>query len=117
MGMHSGSTILILTPEEFQQISGFLLQSPGVEIWMKDGWFAGTARLLTAEEQAEAESKLTDEQFYGKAGVMLGKHRQNEYRMAEITRSAPCTGDSGPGSKARVWPLAFCLLLFSRKKK
>ncbi len=112
-----GSTFLILTPEELQKISGALVQSPGIEIWMKDGWFAGTARLLTAEEQAEAESKITDEKIFGKAGMMIGKHRQDGCRMIEVTRSAPCTGSSGPGSKAWVWPLALCLILFSRKKK
>ncbi len=114
---YGGTALLALTPEELQQISGILLQSPGVEIWMKDGWFAGTARLLTPDEQRETELQISDEKFFGKAGMKLGNHRQKEYRIIEVVRTAPCTGSRGPGSKAWVWPLAFCLLLLSRKKK
>ena len=112
-----GRVLMALTEEELQKISGVLLQSPAVEVWMKDGWYAGTARLLTPEEQAVLTAKITDEQFFGKAGNMLGRSLQKDCRLIEVTRSAPCTGRSGPGSKAWVWPLAACLLLFSRKKK
>ncbi len=112
-----GRVLLALTDDELAKICSLLLQSPGVEIWMKDGWYAGTARLLSPEEQTEAETKVSAEQFFGESGNLLGKRRQKNCHLIEVTRSAPCTGSSGPGSKAWIWPLAFFLLLFSRKKK
>ncbi len=108
---------LAVTGDELKKLNALLLQSPGVEIWMKDGWYAGTVRLLTLEEQDQLSAKISSGQFFGSAGKLLGRSPQKAYRLLEVTRSAPCTGNSGPGSKSWVWPLAVCLLLFSKKKK
>ncbi len=114
---YEGSVFLAVTEEKLQKLNGLLLQSPGIEIWMKSGWYAGTVRLLTPEEQAETALKISAGQFFGEAGIKVGKYHMKDYRLLEVTRSAPCTGSSGPGSKAWVWPLAVFLLIFSRKKK
>lgn len=112
-----GRILLAVTNEEIKGISELLLQSPGVEIWLKSGWYAGTVRLLSAEEQAEAAELIPNEQFFGEAGSRLNERWQKHYQLLEVTRSAPCTGSTGPGSKAWIWPLAVFLLLFSKKRK
>ena len=111
------NVLLALTEKELEVIRGLLLQSPGVEIWLKDGWYAGTIRLLSDEEQKTAAETIPDESFFGEAGKNLRKKSLDEYHLLEVTRSAPCTGSSGPGSKSWIWPLAALLLLFSKKKK
>ena len=112
-----GKILLAVTNEELNGINEMLLQSPGVEIWLKSGWYAGTVRLLSAEEQAEIAAAIPDGEFFGEAGSKLNEHRQRHYQLLEVTRSAPCTGSSGPGSKAWIWPLAVFLLLCSKKRK
>lgn len=112
-----GRILLAVTNEELNGINEMLLQSPGVEIWLKSGWYAGTVRLLSPEEQAEIAETIPNEQFFGEAGNKLNEHWQRHYQLLEVTRSAPCTGSSGPGSKAWIWPLAALFLLLSGKKK
>ena len=112
-----GKVLLAVTAGEMETLRPNLLQNPGVEIWLKDGWYAGTVRLLTAEEQAEIIGKITDKQFFGEAGQSLAKRSLQEFSLLEADRSAPCTGSSGPGSKAWIWTLAALFLFFSKKNK
>ena len=112
-----GRILLAVTNEELNGINELLLQSPGIEIWLKSGWYAGTARLLSAEEQDEIAEAIPNAKFFGEAGNKLNERRQIHYQLLEVTRSAPCTGSSGPASKAWVWPLAAFLLLISKKRK
>ena len=72
---------------------------------------------LSEEEQAEIAETVPNAQFFGEAGSKLNEKRQKHYQLLEVTRSAPCTGSSGPASKAWVWPLAAFLLLISKKRK
>ena len=109
--------LLALNDEDLEKISSNLLQSPGVEIWMKSGWYAGTARLLSDEEKAALTESVTDQQFFGSTKELLGKPSLQEHHLLEVTRTAPCTGRDGPGSKSWIWPAAAFLLLFSGKKK
>ena len=109
--------LLALTEKELEPVRGLLLQSPGVEIWLKDGWYAGTVRLMPDEEQTAAAGSITNETFFGEAGKNLTGKSLDRLHLLEVTRSAPCTGSSGPGSKSWIWPLAALLLLFSKKKK
>ena len=113
----SGSLLLAVTADELKELNEQLLQNPGVEIWLKSGWYAGTARLLSDAEQAEVTAPVTDEAFFGEAGSAINKRRQTRYRLIEVTRSAPCTGNTGHGAKAWVWPVAALVLLVTRKKK
>ena len=112
-----GRVLLAVTEKELRELNEMLLQNPGIEIWLKSGWYAGTARLLTPEEQAEAAETIPDETFFGEAGNALNQRRGRNYRLLEVTRSAPCTGTTGPGSRSWIWPLAALLLLFSKKRK
>lgn len=112
-----GKVLAAVTAGELQSLSEQLLQSPGVEIWLKNGWYAGTARLLSPEEQEEAMAAVTEKRFFGEAGSAVQKHRHEEYRLIEVTRSAPCTGEKGPGSRAWIWPAAAAVLFLSGKKK
>ena len=115
---NDGNKILLaLTAKELEPIRSFLIQSPGVEIWLKDGWYAGTIRLLTDEEQTAVTEAIPNEAFFGEAGKNLRKKSLEEFHLLEVTRSAPCTGSSGPGSKSWIWSLAAVLLFFSKKKK
>lgn len=112
-----GKILLAVTNEELNGINELLLQSPGVEIWLKSGWYAGTARMLSDEEQAGIAETVPNKQFFGEAGDRLNARQQKHYQLLEVTRSAPCTGSSGPGSKSWIWPLAALFLLLSGKKK
>lgn len=114
---NEGRILLAAANEEMNCINEMLLQSPGIEIWLKSGWYAGTVRLLSPEEQAEAAETIPDRQFFGEAGCRLNERWQKHYQLLEVTRSAPCTGSTGPGSKAWIWPIAVFLLLFSKKRK
>lgn len=114
---HDGKVLAAITDKELKSLSTHLLQSPGVEIWLKSGWYAGTARLLSGEEQAALAASIPEKRFFGEAGSTIRRHWQKEYRLIEITRTAPCTGSSGPGSKAWVWPLAAAFLFLSGRKK
>ena len=113
---HEGRILLAVTEKELEEIRNQLLQSPGVEIWLKSGWFVGTVRLLSAEEKSEVLDAVTDVQFYGNLRSELQRQELKDHSLLEVTRNAPCTGKNGPGSKAWVWPLAAVLLLVSKKK-
>ncbi len=115
---HNGTVLLAVTADDLKELSPYLLQSPGVEIWLKSGTYAGTARMLSEEEQTAVMESLPLTRFYGESGIGRIKNPgSHDFRLIEVTRSAPCTGSSGPGSKAWIWPLACILLLFSKKKK
>lgn len=112
-----GRILLALSENEKESLQENLLQSPGVEVWLKNGWYAGTARLLTAEEQAAVFETVSNERFFGKMSGILEKRDLHDHYLLEVKRSAPCTGSSGPGSKAWVWTLAALFLLLRKKKR
>ena len=114
---HNGAILLALTEKEVESIRDILVQNPGVELWLRNGWFTGTVRLLSADEQQEIEGNISDEQFFGFMLRSLVKPTLKDHCLLEATRSAPCTGTNGPGSKAWVWPLATLLLLFTKRRK
>lgn len=111
-----GKILLAASGDDLGKLRGLLLQNPGAEIWLKDGWYAGTARLLSDEEETAVSEKISTRQFFGETVSHISKKTLKDFTLVEFTRNAPCTGSAGPGSKAWVWPLAFCLLLFSKKK-
>ncbi len=114
---HNGRVFLALTPLELNNVRDRLLQNPSVELWLKSGWFAGTARLMPADEQDEIMRVISDDRFYGKICKDIGGTSLKDHSLLEVVRNAPCTGKNGPGSKAWFWSLAAVLLLFSKKKK
>lgn len=113
----NGRILLALTEKELEGIRDLLLQNPAVELWLRNGWFTGTVRLLPPEEKEEIKATVSDEQFFGYMLRSVVKPSLKDHYLLEATRSAPCTGNSGPGSKAWVWPLAALLLLFTKRRK
>lgn len=114
---HNGKILLALTEQELESIRDILVQNPGVELWLRNGWFTGTVRLLTEEEKEVIGETVTDEKFFGYVMRSVVKPSLKDHYLLEATRSAPCTGSSGPGSKAWVWPLAALVLLFTKRRK
>lgn len=114
---HNGSILLALNEKELESIRDILVQNPGVELWLRNGWFTGTVRQLTADEQKGIEETVSDEQFFGFMLRSIIKPTLKDHYLLEAVRSAPCTGNSGPGSKAWVWPLATLLLLLTKRRK
>lgn len=113
----AGKILLSLNPDEMESIRDLMLQSPAVEIWLKNGWYTGTVRILTDEEKAAAEAQLSPEGFFGSFFARFRGQTFKDRILLEVTRTAPCTGNSGPGSKSWIWPLAALVLLFMKKKK
>jgi deazaflavin-dependent oxidoreductase (nitroreductase family) len=98
-----------------------LKSNPQVEVWLPDGWWAGTAeevndpqlrlplmrQVLIGSGFAAFTAginpyRIDDEQL---AAITSG------YRLVRIRRAAARTGPGGPGDMAWVWPLAVFLLL------
>lgn len=108
----------------FGQVSDWyrnLAANPQVEVWLPDGWWAGSAEeiddpqrrvpllrqvLIGSGFAAFAAGinpyRISDEQL---AAVTA------DYRLVHIRRTAPRTGKDGPGDLAWVWPVAVLLLL------
>ena len=114
---HNSRILLALNETELEQINEHLLQSPGVEIWLKSGWYAGTVRLLTPEQKNALTEVISDDQFFGNAGEFLTKRSLQNLHLLEVTRTAPCTGSGGPGSKSWIWAATAGLLLLAPKKR
>ena len=98
-----------------------IIANPQVEVWLPDGWWAGSAEEVT---HPEARLPLLREVLIGSgfaalaAGVDPGKMTDEEldaatkeYRLIRIRRVAARTGKDGPGDLAWVWPLLVMVLL------
>jgi deazaflavin-dependent oxidoreductase (nitroreductase family) len=106
-----------------------ILANPQVQVWLPDGWWAGTAEDISAEPQRLAilRQVLIASGFAAYlAGVNPRQmsdaelHRLTQsYRLVRIRRAQARTGPGGPGELAWVWPLAtFALLgLLLRRRK
>ena len=108
----------------FGQISDWyrnIRANPNVEVWLPDGWWAGTAEEVT---DPGARLLLMRQVLIGSgivAPLMGVDPRQMsddaldaatcDYRLIHIRRTAPRTGPGGPGDLAWVWPAATFVLL------
>ncbi len=105
-----------------------LMTNPQVEVWLaSNGWRSAQEWWEgTAEDVSEAPNRLEimrqvikDSGFAGRmAGIDPYTMSDEEladltasYRLVHIHRSAPKTGEGGPGDLAWVWPLAAMALL------
>jgi deazaflavin-dependent oxidoreductase (nitroreductase family) len=104
--------------------------NPAVEVWLSDGWWAGTA-----EEVSDPSARLLLIRQVlinsGAVAPLMGvKPREmtdealdafiHDYRLIHIHRTAPRTGPGGPGDLAWMWPIAvfvFLVLLLKRRKR
>ena len=102
---------------------------PGVEIWLPDGWWAGSAEdVSAAANRPEIMRAVTIAS--GFAGPLFGvdpKKLDDEalaeatksYKVIRIRREAARTGPGGPGDLSWIWQLTtmvLALILFTRRK-
>lgn len=114
---HNSRLFLALTKKELDEIRETLIQNPGAELWLKNGWFSANVRLLSSEEKSEITDAVRDDEFFGNLLRNFIKPSLKDHYILEAVRTAACTGSSGPGSKAWIWPLTALFLLFTRRKK
>lgn len=105
-----------------------LMTDPEMEIWMPDGWWAGTAhditnhpdRLVLMREVIKG-SGIVASLFGFNIRSMSDEaldHATQKYRLVHLKREEARTGKGGPGELKWVWPLATMLLLmWPRRKK
>ncbi len=114
---YEGNIALAVTREEFSEIQTYINNNPSGEIWLKNGWYTVWVRPVPQSEQAAIMDSTKDTSFFGKAGAVLGRKSLKDCRLLCATRTAPCTGTSGPGTKTWIWPVICAFLLLTRGKK
>jgi deazaflavin-dependent oxidoreductase (nitroreductase family) len=98
-----------------------ILANPEVEVWLPDGWWAGSAADMS---DSERRNELLRQVLIGSgfaawlAGIRPRTDSDQkfaaateEYRLLRITRGRALTGRGGPGDLAWIWPLATTILL------
>ncbi len=95
--------------------------NPNVEVWLPDGWWAGTAEDVSDDPRRLflMRQVLIGSGFAARvAGVnpySIGDAELDatttRYRLVRIRRSEARTGPDGPGDLAWVWPVATLILL------
>lgn len=104
-----------------------IIANPQVEVWLPDGWYVATANDVKVDHETLPILRkiLINSGF---AAPMMGIHPNRlsddellelckEYRLVRIQRSAPRTGNDGPGDLVWLWPLLVILLVTKRRKK
>jgi deazaflavin-dependent oxidoreductase (nitroreductase family) len=98
-----------------------ILANPEVEVWLPDGWWAGSASDISGSD-TRIERLREVLVASGFAAWLAGIRPRTdsdqklaalteEYRLLRITRSHGLTGRGGPGDLAWIWPLATVILL------
>lgn len=114
---YEGNIALALSQDEFFKIQPYINNNPSGEIWLKNGWYTVWVRPIPQSEQASIMSNTRNQTFFGMAGAVFGRKSLKNCRLLCATRTAPCTGTTGPGTKTWVWPMICAFLLLTRKKK
>jgi len=109
-----------------------VMADPAVEVWLPNGWYAGTARDVTdlpdTEKAPIVRQTLINSGFAGRlAGINARKMSDQAlldatvtYRVVRIDCTEARTGPGGPGDLAWIWPLSTMALaawLFLRPKR
>jgi deazaflavin-dependent oxidoreductase (nitroreductase family) len=97
-----------------------VLANPQVEVWLAEGWWAGTASEASSEPEALDRMRrvLIASGFAGRLAGLDALRMSDaelaqataEYRLVRIRRGAALTGRNGPGDLVWLWPLAGALL-------
>lgn len=99
-----------------------LMADPAVEVWLPNGWYAGTARDVTdlpaAAKAPIVRQVLINSGFAGRlAGINAATMSDQAlldstatYRLVRIDCAEARTGPGGPGDLAWVWPLSTLVL-------
>lgn len=98
-----------------------IMANPRVEVWLPDGWWAGTVEDASDHER---RTELMRQVLIGSGAVAplfgLDPKKMSDaelekataaYCLLHVKRQAARTGRDGPGDLAWVWPLATLLLL------
>ena len=98
-----------------------VMADPNVEVWLPDGWWAGTLEDVSASGQ---RAQLMRAVLIGSgfAARVFGLNPRTlsdetlrsltgEYRLLRVHRTAARTGPGGPGDLAWVWPVLVMILL------
>ncbi len=107
---------LVSTEEEMQDIQ-VLIADSAVQIWMSTGWFSGNARILPDQEQNEILYTFPPEAFLGSWNSQRRASAADRSLLVAIRRTAPCTGENGPGQYSWVWAVTTLFFFFSWLKK
>jgi deazaflavin-dependent oxidoreductase (nitroreductase family) len=98
-----------------------VLANPEIEIWLPDGWWAGSATDISgSDSRIDLLRKVLIAS--GFAAWLAGIRPRTDsdqtlaaltekYRLLRIRRSHGLTGPGGPGDLAWIWPLATVILL------
>jgi hypothetical protein len=114
--------------KENQDAAMDAVANPQVEVWLPDGWYAGSAEIVEdAEERAGMLRQVLSAGGF-MAPWLLGIHPQSAeeerfrqatagYRLLRIRRQSARTGSDGPGSLAWLWPLALLAVCLRGKRR
>jgi deazaflavin-dependent oxidoreductase (nitroreductase family) len=104
-----------------------IIANPQVEVWLPDGWYVATASDVKVDQETLPILRkiLVNSGF---AAPMMGIQPNRlsddellelckDYRLVHIQRSAPRTGNDGPGDLVWMWPLFMFLLLTKKRRK
>ncbi len=101
--------------------------NPQVEIWLPDGWWAGTVEDVTGQpgHREKLRRVLIDSGFAAPLFGGINPHSASDaqieqatagYRLLRIQRREARTGPGGPGEYAWIWPIFTFLLLLGRRR-
>ncbi len=93
-----------------------LVANASVQIWMKSGWFSGSARILPEQEQDKVLQTFPPGSIFGEYGARLRPESQKRILVLSIQRNAPCTGEKGPGQYSWIWAFTTLFFFFSWAK-
>jgi deazaflavin-dependent oxidoreductase (nitroreductase family) len=108
-----------------------ICKDPDVEVWLPDGWWAGTAEDISdSPDRVTLLRQVLIASGFAAHAAGIDPQRVSDteleqltldYRLVRISRSEARTGPNGPSEFAWVWPLATMILLpmllFRRSKK
>jgi deazaflavin-dependent oxidoreductase (nitroreductase family) len=108
-----------------------VMANPAVEVWLPNGWWAGTAEDVSGREDrleiirsVFVASGLAAKAFEGIDPKAIKEDElaflSNDYKVVRIKRAEARTGSGGPGEFSWIWPLAtmaLSVLLLIRPKK
>lgn len=108
-----------------------LMADPAVEVWLPNGWYAGTARDVTdlpAAAKAPIVRQVLINSGFAAYAAGLNPHNMSDaaldaatagYKLVRIRLVEPRTGAGGPSDLVWVWPLVALglALLWVRRKR
>jgi hypothetical protein len=110
---NANEVFAIVDFEDDKKHSQILLANSAIQVWMKSGWFSGSAQILQGKERELLQQSLSLENVYGKLGCRLWCRDPNSWQIISIHRNAACTGEKGPGQYSWVWALTTLFFFFA----